>query len=167
MLTVLLIGRRRGNRCRVCRSRLVRERTRHAARVGAAHLFAGVDLTRAHHRLSRIAVRAVLLFGLFFIREVNLRGHLRMHVAVTDNRAEDRFNATLETVFYVCGIFQLRVVQVTPGGIGLGQQVSALIDHRHVTRWQTGDGAGDEMRHRADLPFVQRAARFEVHGHGS
>ena len=90
-----------------------------------------------------------------------------MHVAVAHHWAEDRFDAALETAFNVGGVFQLRVVEVTPGGIGLRQQVSALIHQRHVTRRQAGDGAGDEMRYRADLPFVQRAAGLEVHGNGS
>ena len=90
-----------------------------------------------------------------------------MHVAVAHHRTQDRFDTALETAFHIGGIFQLRVIQIATGGIGLRQQVTALVNQRHVTRRQTGHGAGDEMRHRADLPFVQRAAWLKVHGHGS
>jgi hypothetical protein len=81
---------------------------------------------------------------LFFIREINLRGYLRVHVTVTHDRREDGFNTTLETAFDI-GVFQLRIVQIATGGIGLRQQMTALINQRHVTRRQTGDGAGNQV----------------------
>ena len=88
-----------------------------------------------------------------------------MHIAAADHRAQNRFNATLKTAFHVGGVFQLGVVEIAPGGVGLRQQMTALIHQRDVTWRQTGHRAGDQVRDGADLPFIQRTARFEVNGH--
>lgn len=88
-----------------------------------------------------------------------------MYVAVTHHRAQNSFDTALETAFHVGSVFQLGVVEIAPGGVGLRQQVTALIHQRNVTRRQTGYRTGDQVRDGADLPFIQRTARFEVNRH--
>ena len=64
---------------------------------------------------------------------------------------------------------RLPVSQRIPAG-SVGHELAPAGAHlRRTVRvgQQAGDGAGDEMRYRADLPFVQRAAGLEVHGNGS
>ncbi len=84
-----------------------------------------------------------------------------MHIAVADDRREDRFDTLLIAAFYFGGVFQLRIVEIAARRVGTGQQATALIDHRHVARRQPGDAAGDHMHDGADLSFIQRASRLQ------
>ena len=134
VLRVGLICRWVDNRRRRGRGRGVRQRARNTARIRATDLVVFANLTRTNGGLVRIAIRTILFVGLLFIIEVHLRGDLRMHVTVTDDRPKNRFNTALNAAFNVGGVFQLRVVQVASAGIGLGQQMAALIDHGDVAR---------------------------------
>ncbi|MNL62923.1 hypothetical protein D3C87_1869960 [compost metagenome] len=64
-----------------------------------------------------------------------------MHITGADDRTKNRFDTTLDAAFDIGSIFKLRVIQVAAAGVGLRQQMAALIDYRDVTRRQTCDGA--------------------------
>ena len=105
MLSVLLIRLWRRDRCSIGRGRLVRQRSRYAARITSANLLTFVGLARTQYCLRGIAVWLVLLFGLFFVREINLRGNLSVDVTVTHDRRQDGFNTALYATFDIRCVF--------------------------------------------------------------
>ncbi|MNC24221.1 hypothetical protein D3C75_722720 [compost metagenome] len=56
-----------------------------------------------------------------------------MNIPAANNGGKNSFNAALEAVFDIHRIFKLCVVQVTPGSIGLREQMTALIHERDIS----------------------------------
>ncbi len=77
-----------------------------------------------------------------------------MDVTAAEHRLQDGLNTALQAAFHLGGKLQLGGIQIAPGAVGLGQQMTELIDDGDVTWRQAGDAAGDHIDDGIDLAII-------------
>ena len=146
--------------------RLIAQRARYAHGEIAVALVRRAGLLAAYGGLVRRLVGAVALRGLFPLREVDLRGHLRAYVLGADDRRQDRLDALGVLVLEIIDVIELAAIQLVGVAVGAAQQIAVLIDDGNVVDGQLRHAAGDHVDDGIDLAFAQYPTRLQVEDDG-
>jgi len=143
------------------RRRLVAECTRYALNRG---LTTGLLIKLLTAQGGQIGIEALL--GLLGNREVQTGGDLGANIVVAENRGKNILHPLLIVLLQLFRVLKLagsllHLPVVHPAT----QQISPMINHRHLTGFQFGYAGGHQMNNRGYLGFLQRTTGVEFHHH--
>ena len=111
-----------------------------------------------------IALRVNFFLCQFTTGEINIEIDLRVDIAGTDNRRDQRHNAHAVNAFQTHAIFKLAVAQA-PSHIGtaLRQQASILVNNGDILLGHARHGGRHQMHNGIDLLAAQYTAICHLH----